>query len=449
MRPFRFTHTALLIVILLAASATHAAPPVVVKITPTNGDKNVDPKTSWIKVVFDQNMNTRGYSVCGGGDAFPPILGRPRWINKRQFVVRVRLKPNHQYQLSINCPSAMNFRSAAGESVNPYPVTFTTGAGDAPTKQGADQLTPQINNEATDILREMIDRKYSYRDRMKLDWDALFETYRPMLSKAKSSRQFAAIAAALLIGAQDKHISLSANGQRTPTFVRPMTPNANAQLLPQLVPNWRRHNPIIYTGRFEDGVLYARIDSWSTQDPRAYEAVYQLFGKHPDAPGLIIDVRFNGGGSETLAQDLAGCFIDQSVMYAKHVYRDETSPTGFTPAQQRAVEPNPGRPRYRGKIAVLSGPVVFSSCEAFVLMMKQTPYATVFGDATQGGSGNPQAYNLGNGVTVFLPSWKAMTPDGKEFEGVGIEPDVKVQATRADFAQRDPVLAAARKHLRR
>lgn len=432
----------------LSTQPALAVRPTVVKTTPANGEKQVDPGLRQITFEFDQDMNTRGgRSICGGGDTFPKIVGSMRWSGKRTFVMSVRLQPNHDYRLSVNCPSALNFRSAAGEPVVPYPVRFTTGDGG----QGADAKqvpVSELNKAAVDILREMIDQHYAYRDRLGLDWDGLFEDHKQLLIDSKTPTRFAQIAGVMLAHAQDKHVWLDADGDRVSTYIRPMTPNANANLLPTLVPNWRKSGRIVYTGMFEDGVMYVRIDSWSTRDLRAYEGLYRLIGEHTDAPGLIIDVRFNGGGNETLASDLAGCFIDQPVVYAKHVFRDPDSASGFTPTRERTLRPNPGRPAYRGKIAVLSGPVVMSSCEAFVLMMKQVPTATVFGEATQGASGNPRGYDLGNGVVVHLSSWKSMRPDGTEIEGVGIEPDVKVDAGSAGFRDNDPVLEAALAHLR-
>ena len=41
---------------------------------------------------------------------------------------------------------------------------------------------------------------------------------------------------------------------------------------------------------------------------------------------LVIDVRPNGGGDERLAQELAGCFVAERALYAKHVYRDPKVP---------------------------------------------------------------------------------------------------------------------------
>jgi C-terminal processing protease CtpA/Prc len=86
------------------------------------------------------------------------------------------------------------------------------------------------------------------------------------------------------------------------------------------------------------------------------------------------------------------------------------------------------------------GPVNMSSCEAFLLMMRATG-ATLVGGKSRGASGNPRPVDLGNGVVVFLPTWKAMRADGTVFEGQGIAPDLPVKAT--DFGERDPVIDAA------
>lgn len=430
---------------LLIAAPALAVRPTVIEATPDNGATEVDPNLRRIVIKFDQDMSHRGHSICGGGDTFPKLVGKPRWHDKRTFIITVRLVPKHDYAFSVNCSPAQNFRSANGESAVPYRISFRTGTGDA--DQPALSQT-ELNAGAIEVLREMIDRQYSYRDRLGLDWDAQFNDYNQLLLDADSPKRFAQVAAAMLSSAEDKHISLRADGERISSYIHPMTPNANAQRLPNLIPNYRQQNNILYTGQFDDRIGYLRIDSWSANHPRTYEAAYRWIGEHPDAPGLIIDVRFNGGGGEDLAADLAGCFVTEPVVYAKNVYRDPNSDSGFGPVLERTLSPNTGRPQYTGKVAVLSGPVVISSCEAFILMMKQAPNATVFGAPTQGSSGNPRPYDLGNGVTVVLPSWKAMRPDGTEFEGQGIQPDVLIETQPNDFQTTDPILDAALEHLR-
>ena len=205
----------------------------------------------------------------------------------------------------------------------------------------------------------------------------------------------------------------------------------------------------VWSGRYDDGFGYILIKSWDNGDKEALEQGYAALEKLAGCKGLIVDVRFNAGGSETLAGDFAGCFVDKSVVYAKHVYRDTNAPGGFGKACERVLNPSGGRPKYRGKVAVLSGRYVMSSCEAFLLMMKTLPACKVVGEASYGSSGNPRSYELPNGITVSLSSWQAMLPDGRVFEGQGIEPDIPVKTEADDFKGGDPVLEAALEWLRK
>jgi C-terminal processing protease CtpA/Prc len=76
-------------------------------------------------------------------------------------------------------------------------------------------------------------------------------------------------------------------------------------------------------------------------------------------------------------------------------------------------------------------------------MMKQVPNCKLVGTTSYGSSGNPKPVDLGNAVTVYLPSWKALRPDGTCFEGQGIAPDVSISVTGTELETADPVLQAA------
>src|SRR5262245_41290158 len=97
-----------------------AAPPKVTKAVPDNGDSDVDPGLKEIRITFDQPMSQSGFSVCGGGPSFPELAGRPRWMNKQTLTIPVKLKPDHTYQLGINCPGAQNCRGANGQPAENY-----------------------------------------------------------------------------------------------------------------------------------------------------------------------------------------------------------------------------------------------------------------------------------------------------------------------------------------
>jgi len=435
--------TALLLAVfsLSCPVALRAVPPKVVETIPRNGDLNVDPELREMRFVFDQAMRRGGFSICGGGPMFPKTVGRPRWADSRTLVVRVQLVPGHEYRLSVNCPSAQNCRSAQGEAAVPCPMTFRT-AGTGDTTQTA-VLSPQANAQAVAKLRQAIDTRYSYRDLRGLDWAALFAEHTPALERAGTATAFAEAASRLLEHARDMHIWLKVDGTTVHPFRRDIERNYNLATLAKVVPGFRKRSAAVYTGQFASGVGYILIDSWSQEHAAALEQTYVAIREFSAAPGLIVDVRPNGGGAESLAQQFAGCFVEEPVVYAGHVNRSAGAAGGFGPPRRRVLEPNKRRPKYRGKVAVLAGRANMSSCEAFLLMMKQVPNCKLVGATSYGSSGNPKPVDLGNGVTVFLPSWKAMRPDGSCFEGEGIAPDLPVGATATELMTDDPVLQAA------
>ena len=454
--PRTLVASALTIVIVCSAIAAHAAPPKVVKAVPNNGAVGVDPARGEIRVTFDQPMS-EGMSFVGGGESYPEVVGSPQWDDSKTIVMQVKLKPNHEYYLSINNDRFRNFTNPAGEPATPYPIKFRTGRVKSDSKSGspdatangnAPTLSEKENRRAVNLLRSAIRDHYSYRDRLNIDWDELFKSQEESLIDAKSPTEFAQIAGTILARAQDKHIWFQVGNDIIGSFVRPSVPNANYSLLPQLVPGFTKHGSNVASGRWEDGIGYLAIAAWDNTKLNGGKLVFEALDSLGDIHALVIDVRLNGGGAEPLAQQVAGCFVGERKLYAKHVYRDPKNPNGFTAPTERWLEPNDGRPRFNGPVAVLSGPAVMSSCESFLMMMKCAPDTVIVGGVSQGSSGNPKPYDLGNGVTAFLPSWKDLTPDGKELEGVGVSPDIEVVASPKDFQSADPVLAAALTHLR-
>ena len=304
------------------------------------------------------------------------------------------------------------------------------------------------NQKSLKQLRSALEKKYSYRDLQDIDWDVRFAEFESRLVDTQTSRQFAILAGQLLEVARDPHIRLevdtflNADGETFASFRRSgsVRPNVDFDLIKKTVPQFQFLNQVVATGRFPDGPAYLMIGSWSQQVARNIETVAEWIDRLSPDDTLILDIRFNGGGSEGLAKKIAGRFVDQSVVYAGHRNRDTSSPSGFSKIKKRTLKPI--RPGFRGRTVVLMGPVNMSSCEAFLLMMKQAPQCTLMGEKSYGSSGNPKPVRLANGVTVFLPSWVALTPDGEPFEGKGISPDVHVEFPDEPEDQ-DPLINAA------
>ncbi|MCK6458013.1 MAG: S41 family peptidase [Phycisphaerae bacterium] len=433
-------------VIVLFAGGAWADAPRVAKAIPDNGDRDVDPNLKEIRIEFDQPMSRGGMSVCGGGENFPEIRGKPRWANERVFVMSVRLKPEHDYAFSINCPAARNFRSRSGESAEIYPIEFRTGVRAGP--KGGRKLSRRANREAIAALRKAINQTYSYCDLRGVNWDKLLKEHDSKLQRADSPAAFARAAARMLENAKDVHVWLTVGDTRFATFRRDVRPNIDLSLVARCVPNLKRHSDAVQTGRFDDGVGYILITTWSPKSPSELEPAFDALAASAGSKGVVVDVRPNGGGNEELARQFAGCFVRSAQVYSRNCYRDATAKSGFSSMLDRAIEPNRGRPAFAGKVAVLMGPANMSSCESFLLMMRTSRRCRLFGERSYGSSGNPKPHELGNGVTVFLPSWKDFRPDGTLLEGNGVEPDVRVEPAPGRSGGRDRVLDAALKWIR-
>lgn len=338
---------------------------------------------------------------------------------------------------------AAGAQAAPPRVVKAAPATGAPAAGTAPA--APTRLTPDVNRTATAQLKRAVDLNYSYRDLRKVNWDRLFAVASPGLEQARTPAEYAEAAGRLLAEARDVHIWLTAGDATFGSHRRQAPLNANLATLPRLVPGWTAHNDTVSTGTFPDGIRYVLITAWDAARAKDLEPAFEAIGGADPARGIILDVRPNSGGSEPLARQVAGCFVEKPVVYSRNTTRTEGKVFG---PYDRTLEPNAARPAYRGRVVVLMGPKNMSSCESFLMMMKQAPGCRLVGERSYGSSGNPKPHALDNGVTVFLPSWEDLTPDGKILEGVGVEPDVKVRSSAEDFTKGDPVLEAALRLLR-
>ena len=296
------------------------------------------------------------------------------------------------------------------------------------------------NEQAINELKEGVLKKYSYSYKV-TNWDDLFDEYSLPLQSAQTPQKFAEIAAKMLANANDIHITIEVDGERYPTYKRRVLCNYNLQLLPNLIDNWIQYNEAIASGTLSnEKICYLLITTWNDEKKEGINAAFQVLQKLKAFTALIIDVRPNGGGAEELARSVAGCFIEKDVVYAKHrIINPDSSFSDY----KREITPTGTGSHFKGPIAVLTGQNNMSSCESFILMMKQVINCTIIGNTTYGSSGNPKPLRLSNNLIVNLPSWQAMDRNGDIIEGKGIKPDIEVKFNKEDFNNNDPVLSKA------
>lgn len=168
------------------------------------------------------------------------------------------------------------------------------------------------------------------------------------------------------------------------------------------------------------------------------------------AKGLIIDVRENGGGSSSVGYAVISRLIDKPLPASKsktRQYLPAMAAWGKEPTWhdlgQDVVTPRGDNP-YLGPVAVLTSPATFSAGEDFLIPLKWGKRATLVGERTGGSTGQPMIVDLGSGVKARICAKRDTYPDGSEFVGVGVIPDIEVHPTQKGIAEgKDTVLDAA------
>lgn len=131
--------------------------------------------------------------------------------------------------------------------------------------------------------------------------------------------------------------------------------------------------PALCHERLDGGLGYIRIASFA--DMTAIERFDAALEALRDAPGLIIDVRRNGGGDTTVAVPIMGRFIGEPKLYA---YMRRREGAGLSERWREEVEPR-GPFTYTDPVVVLTDFWSASLAEGFPMGMRGMARARVVG----------------------------------------------------------------------
>jgi C-terminal processing protease CtpA/Prc len=199
----------------------------------------------------------------------------------------------------------------------------------------------------------------------------------------------------------------------------------------------------------DNGYGYVKIYSFFDNDLltiQLWERMIQtLIGR--DIPGLIIDMRQNGGGSGFLSNEMAAYFFNDELDTGNTANYDENLGKFYADPnlEDKLILP-PENLRYDGKIALLIGPNCNSACEYFTHTMTLQNRAGIVGQYPTAGLGGGQAtYLMPDGLQLQYSTGRNVDVDGNIIiEGTGVPPTVKVPVDEETlFGDGDPVQDAA------
>jgi hypothetical protein len=179
--------------------------------------------------------------------------------------------------------------------------------------------------------------------------------------------------------------------------------------------------------RLAGNIGYLRVDAFMHSDDAAGPAAAAM-GFLANTEALIIDVRYNGGGSPHGVALLCSYLFDEKPVHLNSLYwRRGNRTDDFWTLKELAG------PRYVGKdVYVLTSARTFSAAEEFTYNLQCQKRATIVGETTGGGAHPGGGFRINDHFRMFVPTGRAINPITKtNWEGTGVKPDVPASADRA------------------
>jgi len=239
----------------------------------------------------------------------------------------------------------------------------------------------------------------------------------------------------------------------------------------------------------EENIGYLRIPLWMSNEREFLDELIKYMNDFRATDGLIIDIRGIGGGSRAPLRVLLPFFMADDdipkvvniasyrlghrndILDARWLYTESWD--GWSSDEIKAIKEaaekfkpqwvlpdkqfsdwhyfviGPSRDKgtyyYKKPVIILMGTANYSASDIFLGAFKGHNNVTLMGTPSGGGSGRYQKYRLKNSlIGIRLSSMASFLPDGKLYDGNGIEPDVYIEPIPTDFiGKTDSVLQAA------
>jgi hypothetical protein len=206
--------------------------------------------------------------------------------------------------------------------------------------------------------------------------------------------------------------------------------------------------PLVQSAKWlASGIAYIRFTAFMSTDEEV-TAVRDFMREHKQAKTIIFDLRNHHGGrlgemDEIFPYLFAAKTPLVKLEMARSIYDKFGSPFGEAPTVEFAKDdvhatathyalPGEATPLRDAKVYLLISNATASAGEHFALAFKSTGRATLIGEATAGANhfGGPAPLN--EHFAVWMPVGRTYDiKTGKDWEGVGVQPDVAVDPRQA------------------
>lgn len=339
-----------------------------------------------------------------------------------------------------------------------------------------------------DILWHTFKENYAYSHLRKVNWDKIYKKYRPLVSKKTTPLQLYGYFREILDAIKDAHISLQVPGDLRARYKKSKTQPAKKRVhyqynyptarylaqqhVPKLFPKStfkRFHKDLLIWGKLNKQVGYLQVNAMNgfslqvkvadTLSPSKYwdkhwgtiganvqrgKTIGQYFRDEiqgvnvmidsvmqelASTTSLILDLRFNNGGTDQVALDILSRFVQKKTkVFSKKVWHENNY------SSVQAIMLSPTKKIYKGKIVVLTSYQTASSAETLVLSSLAMPQVIRIGSPTMGVFSDVLQKKLPNGWRFGLSNEIYQSNTQQNFEHQGISPDHAIAYPRNPMA---------------
>jgi len=181
----------------------------------------------------------------------------------------------------------------------------------------------------------------------------------------------------------------------------------------------------VKTEILDGNIGYVRWDGFVEFVDEAKTTLNSAFQFVSNSKALIIDMRYNGGGSPEMVLQIQNYFFNKQVSMNHIIDRSLDTVKRYTDPSKTDFKLN--MPVY-----ILTAKRTFSGAEDFTYGLKYAKRATVIGDTTGGGAHPTGSFSIGQGFVVNIPTHRSSNDvTNTDWEGTGVWPDIAIPSEQA------------------
>lgn len=311
---------------------------------------------------------------------------------------------------------------------------------------GEDEPNNPVNN--FEIFWNDLDQHYSLFTVRNINWDELYQTYRPQVTNDMSDEELWTVLTSLIEHLDDSHTTLY-NGNHKYKSGYALNEQSTIEISGERIIS--KYLDFYNEIPSEDELSYGKIKNKNigyiylgTMDgynPSKIDGIRDELGNYG---AIIFDVRQNTGGDDRYAARIAKAFSDgEHFIYSVQTRNGRSHDdfdikklyyTGFDPSNI-----------FNKPVVMLTDRKTISAGEVFLLHMKSFDHVTQIGDTTAGDFSTVSNMRfLSNGWHYRYSIQKLLLPNGESLDGIGHIPDIYAKNTVSDIeAGNDKVIEKA------